>query len=177
MRSRAVRLTLTLLAAVAIGSAAWFYWTNHVRGRAVIETALAFDTTNTAATRQAFELRNAQQAYVAAGQSETFWFEKVTTSADALRTSLAALKTMTTAAAAHAGLEDAGRALQEFEERDRRVRGYTSSGQKLLASDIIFSDGLEAASKIIAALDQAAAAAHQAGATAAAGASRAQARA
>jgi hypothetical protein len=175
MRSRAVRLTLTLLAVVAIGTSAWFYWTNHVRATALTRNGNTFSTALTAAERYAFELRTAQQAYVAAGQSETFWFEKVTSSAEALRNSLATLKTTTTSAAAHAALDQATGALEDFEQRDRRVRGYTSTGQKLLASDIIFSDGLEAASRIISALDQASAAAHQATAATAVAASREQA--
>jgi hypothetical protein len=155
MRSRTVRRTLTLLAVVAIGAAAYFYWTGEVLTRAILERADAFEERRSTAVRQTFELRSAQQAYVAAGQSEAFWFEKAATEISALRATLASLKAATTAAAAHAALDEAAGALEEFEEGDRRVRNYASSGQKLLASDVIFSDGLAAAARIGSALDQA----------------------
>lgn len=155
MRSRTVRRTLTLLAVVAIGAAAYFYWTGEVRTRAIVERSDTFEKLRSTAARQTFELRSAQQAYVAAGQSEAFWFEKAATEISALRATVAALKGSTTAAAAHAALDEAAVALQEFEERDRRVRNYASSGQKLLASDVIFSDGLAAAARIGSALDRA----------------------
>jgi hypothetical protein len=59
------------------------------------------------------------------------------------------------APAAEVALEEAVAALQDFEQSDRRIRRYASTGQKLLASDIIFSDGFEASSRIISALDRA----------------------
>lgn len=174
MRSRAVRLTLTLLALAAICGAGYFYWTIHTRTLAIAQRATAFDSARTAAARHVFELRSSQQAYVAAGQSEAFWFDKVTASADGLRSAIASLTTATSSTDAQAALDEALQALREFEERDQRVRGYASSGQRLLASDIIFSDGLEAASRIIAALEQASVAAARADAGDRRGASRDQ---
>ena len=109
----------------------------------------------------AYELRRAQQAYVAAGQNETFWYDKATSSAEALRAAIEGLRSSTDSAASHAALEQAIGALREFEDRDKRVRSYTSSGQRLLASDVIFSDGLEATARINSAIDEAAGAASQ----------------
>jgi len=155
MRSRAARLTLTLLAVVAIGAAAYFAWTTGIRARVAVENAAAFEAARASAVRDAFELRAAQQAYVAAGQTEAFWFERVAATADALRSGLNTLTSAAQAPAAGIALEEAGAALQDFEQSDRRIRRYASTGQKLLASDIIFSDGFEASSRIISALDRA----------------------
>jgi hypothetical protein len=52
-------------------------------------------------------------------------------------------------------IDNAAGALQDFEQMDRRARDYARSGQKLLASDLIFADGLEILSGIAGSLDQA----------------------
>jgi hypothetical protein len=155
MRSRALRMTLTLLATAAILTAAYLCWAVQSQINAEINTAAAFERTRTTAVRQAYELQFAQQAYVASGQNETFWFGKVAEAADSLRTALSMLRSSTTFPAALASLDEAEAALQDFEQIDRRALNYASGGQKLLASDVIFSDGLEAAARITTALDRA----------------------
>ena len=174
MRSRAGRFTLMLLAVTALAAAAYFYSTTQTEIALVRDRAAAFGAGRLAALRHVFELRAAQQAYVAAGQNETFWFDRATASADALRAALAALRTPTLSAAARGTVDEADQALQEFVNRDRRIRAYTSSGQRLLASDVIFSDGHEAASMIVSALDRGAAAVSQEDAAAVSAAVRRQ---
>ena len=154
MRSRAVRLTLTLLAVVAIAAAAYFHFQ--------FKTRLAHDEANARttsarlaeATRMALELRAAQQAYVAAGQSEDFWIAKVAGHASALQESLTALRVAPLTATSLAAIDRASEGVEEFLRVDRRAKEQASSGQKLLASDLIFSDGLEASGQIVAALDE-----------------------
>ena len=51
-------------------------------------------------------------------------------------------------------MERASEALEAFARIDRRAKEQASSGQKLLASDVIFSDGLETSGQILAALDE-----------------------
>lgn len=161
MRSRVVRLTLTLLAVGAIAAAAYLSWTTEQRTAKRRSDAAAFENARMTALREAFELRAAQQAYVAAGQSETFWFGKVTASVSALNTAFATINASTSSGTARAALEAAQQALQDFEQVDRRVRSYVSSGQQLVASDLIFSDGLDTTGRITAALEQAGHAAGQ----------------
>jgi hypothetical protein len=162
MRSRAVRLTLVLLAVAAIGSAGYFSWTTRTSLRAAADGTAAFEAARLSAVRETFELRSAQQAYVAAGQSEAFWFEKVATLTDSLKTRLSTLSSPTSAPGIRSDLDEAVAALEDLEQGDRRIRRYAAAGQKLLASDIIFSDGLEATARIISALDRAGAAAAEA---------------
>jgi len=159
MRSRAVRVTLSLLAIAAIGTAGYFYWITQQQISGTISMDARFNDARSTATRAVFDLRSAQQAYVAPAQNETFWFDKASACVDALRSTLPALEAATGSVGARTALAEAAGALQDFEQRDRRIRGYVSSGQKLLASDIIFSDGLDAVSRIVAGLDRAAAAA------------------
>lgn len=155
MRSRMVRVTLTLLAVGAIAAAAYFTWATESRAAEARHASVAFENARMAALREAFELRASQQAYVAAGQNEDFWFGKVTASVGSLKTTLAALTASTSSSTVRAALEAANQALQDFEQVDRRARTSVSNDQKLLASDMIFSDGLDTAGRITAALEQA----------------------
>lgn len=155
MRSRAVRVTLTLLVVAAISAAAYLSWTIHKQTRTDRQAAAGFDQTRIAALRDAYELRSTQQGYVAAGQNETFWFGKVNELVESLRASITALKSSTSPAAALASVEAAGAALDKFEQADRRARSYAAGGQKLLASDVIFSNGLDAAGQISTELEKA----------------------
>jgi hypothetical protein len=146
-------VTLTLLAVGAIAAAAYVNWTIHTRAGAEVQAAAAFNRTHAVALKDAYDLRSAQQAYVAAGQNERFWFDRVTVATESLRAALAVLRSTTPSQVALVALEDAGAAIEDFEQIDRRARRYAADGQRLLASDLIFSDGLEAAGRIIAALD------------------------
>jgi hypothetical protein len=148
MRSRAARVTLTLLAIVGIGAAGWYGWSLQRRIASLDAQAAAFVQARLAASRQAFELQSAQQAYVAAGQNESFWFARVDAAANALEASVADMGASSPSSAARQELAALTTAIDDFRERDARVRGYASAGQKLLAADVIFSDSLDAATRI-----------------------------
>ena len=148
MRSRALRVSLTLLAVFGIGAAAWFCWTLQTRITSLDDQSAAFMQARLAASRHAADLQAAQQAYVAAGQNEAFWFERVTAALASLRTAVQEMQAATASAGAGGGLADLTTSIDEFEARDRRVRGYASEGQKLLAADVIFSDGVDASARI-----------------------------
>ena len=158
MRSRAVRLTLTLLAVSALGTAAYLVWNIDRRTTTVASNAKDVAWRLDAAARHALELRDAQQAYVAIGQSDQFWTSKVTDGITSLQETLVAVRTTPLSAPALAALERADQAVDAFARLDRRARSYASTEQRLLASDLIFSDGLEATQQILAALDDARAA-------------------
>lgn len=162
MRGRAVRITLMLLTVAAIGAAAYYSWTIHLGSRAHRQVASVFEQTRITALRDAYELRSTQQAYVAAGQNEIFWFDKVTAQIASLRAAAITLRSSTAAPAAQSSIDEAAAAIDQFEQVDRRARSYASSGQKLLASDVIFSAGLEAVTAIATALEKAGVAAAEA---------------
>jgi hypothetical protein len=155
MRSRAVRWTLTLLAVSALGTAAYLAWNIERRSTTVASNAKDVAWRLDAAARHALELRAAQQAYVAIGQSDQFWTSKVTDSITGLQETLAAVRTTPLSVPTVAALDRAAQAIDEFTRLDRRARSYASTDQRLLASDLIFSDGLEGTQQILAALDEA----------------------
>jgi hypothetical protein len=155
MRNLAVRLTLAALFIVACGVAAYLLWSNESRARSDSEAFRAFDSAARTAAREVLELRAAQQAYVAAGQGEPFWIQKTAALTAALRETITTLRAAATAAEAQSAIDNAASALQDFEQMDRRARDYTRNGQKLLASDLIFADGLEITGGIAGSIDQA----------------------
>lgn len=155
MKSLAVRVTLVGLFVIAVGASAYLFWMGETRVRGEAQAARAFDQQAVAIARQVLDLRAAQQAYVAAGQGDQFWATKVTTAVASLKESLATLRAAAASPQAQSEVDGAVASLQDFEQMDRRARDYARSGQKLLASDLIFADGLERTAGAIAAVDRA----------------------
>jgi CHASE3 domain sensor protein len=174
MKSLAVRLTLLGLLVVAIGVAAYVVWAGQSRAQIDRNAARAFDAAALDAARVVLEMRAAQQAYVAAGQGEEFWTSKVAAAATALQDTLTALRRQAASPEAQSSIDNASSALQDFEQLDRRARDYARTGQKLLASDVIFADGFEITRAIAASLEQARSAELQSGDSSAAALRRRQ---
>jgi hypothetical protein len=155
MRNVAVRLMLAALFVVACGLAAYLVWINESRARTESQAFSTFESAALTAERTILELRAAQQAYVAAGQGEPFWIQKAAALTTTLRDAIATLRAAAALPEAQSAADNAASALQDFEQTDRRARDYARSGQKLLASDLIFADGLEITGAIAASIDQA----------------------
>lgn len=155
MKSLAVRLTLVGLFVIAAGASAYLFWMGETRARTDARAGRAFDAQAIAATRTVLDLRAAQQAYVAVGQGDDFWAAKVTAALGGLKTSIGSLRSDAASPQAQSEVEAALGSLQDFEQMDRRARDYAKSGQKLLASDLIFADGIATTAGAIAALDRA----------------------
>jgi hypothetical protein len=155
MRNVAVRLMLAALFVVACGLAAYLLWINESRARTESQAFSTFESAALTAERSVLELRAAQQAYVAAGQGEPFWIQKTAALTTTLRDALVTLRAAAAVPDAQSAADNAASALQDFEQADRRARDYARSGQKLLASDLIFADGLETTGAIAALIDQA----------------------
>ena len=158
MRSRAVRRTLMGLFVAALVAASYLFWMAESRIRTETLAARDFDQAARTASRALLDLRGAQQAYVATGQGDEFWIAKVSLALSSLGDSLAALRLRAESADGQAALDAVTGALQDFEEMDRRARDYARTGHKLLASDLIFSDGFEKTEAAVTALEQARAA-------------------
>jgi hypothetical protein len=155
MTSRAVRLTLVFLFVVAMGVCAYLLWMGESRARTESDALAAYQHRAVTTARDVIDLRAAQQAYVAAGQGPQFWGDRVTSAVAALHGHLTALKTASVAPPAQAALDDALSYINDFEAMDRRAREYSRGGQNLLASDIIFADGLQLTTAAARSIDQA----------------------
>jgi hypothetical protein len=158
MKSRAVRLTLFLLFLLALGATGYLFWLGETRMRVDGVAARDYESRARDAIRDIHALRTAQQAYVAAGQGEQFWADRVSTTLARAQQAVAHLRTAGASPDAGAALDNAAAILQDFGQMDRRVREYVRGGQHLLASDMIFADGLELTAAGLEAVQRAAAA-------------------
>ena len=93
------------------------------------------------------DLRAAQQAYVAAGQDRVYWTTKVNSHLDTVRSSLENLRRLATDPTSIEALDSADAAVANLERIDVRARDHADLEQPLLASDLIFTDGLELAAR------------------------------
>ncbi len=147
MTRPAVRFTLLMIFLAAMGATAFLFWTAERQSQLSESTSRAFDASARAAESLVFDLRTAQQGYVAAGQGEDFWGGRTTEIAGDLKARIAWLKSDAGPASA-SGFDEALSALQDFEQMDRRAREYARSRQPLLASEEIFTKGLDLTRKI-----------------------------
>jgi len=144
MRSAALRVTIGAIAWIALGAGAYLLFQSEQHIGEVTASLRAFDLHARQATDALVEARVAQQAYVAAGQGLAFWMPKVTSSAEAAQASLTAMRESADAAAL-TPIDQAAGTVTEFTSIEKRVRDYLKSGQALMAGDVIFTEGTDAA--------------------------------
>ena len=142
MTRLSVRLTLLLVCFAAFGYAAYLTWSEQ-QSRQIVSTGRQFDSAARAAAVNIADLRAAQQAYVAAGQGQDFWFARVTALGKELGDNLSYLKSIASQPAVPQALDDASAALQDFEQMDRRARDYARSRQITAASNLVFTEGVD----------------------------------
>lgn len=155
MRSRAARLTLLILFIVSLGASAYLFWKGESMARAQAAALRSFEESARRTSRALLDMRAAQQAYVAAGQSGEFWPARVGQGIDSVRKGLIELRGRAGSPASVTELEAAVNTLDDFAQLDRRAREYSRTGQNLLASDLVFGDGLEMTGSIDARLEEA----------------------
>ncbi|SRR6266567_6920334 len=150
-----VRLLLLLVCLAAVGGAAYMVWIAEQNARARETASRRFADGARSAAIAVSDLRGAEQAYVAAGQGQDFWFARVSALVTDLHDKLSALKPLAIAPDASLALDDAAGALQDFEQMDRRAREFVRNHQTTPASDLIFADGFDLTRKAGDALDRA----------------------
>lgn len=145
MRSRAARLTLAATALIAFVVAAFLALDTDHRIAAARDSLRAFELNARDTANELLEIRAAQQAYIAAGQGTAFWMPKVASLIDEATPQLDQLRTSARSDSARTSLTEAAARLTEVGNVDRRVRDYLRSGQTLMASDVVFTEGNETA--------------------------------
>lgn len=143
MQTRGVRLALAIVFVLATLVAAYLIVTTFTSSRAALAAQASIDRELDSLTHAIAELRASQQAYVAAGQGEGYWISRVNGQLASARADLSGLTSRVRSAEARTRLETVAGKLEDFEQMDRRTREYARGGQRLLASDVIFTDGLE----------------------------------
>jgi len=158
MQTRAARLVLLVMFIAAMSVAAYLFWKGESQAAAEAAQAKVFDASATTAQRVLLEIRAAQPAYVAAGQGGDVWAAKVAQGLESVRRSIVALRKEAISTRAQSDIDEAASALEDFGRIDRRALEYVRNSQRLLASDLIFTDGLEVNEATLASLEQARAA-------------------
>jgi hypothetical protein len=162
MRSRAARLTLSVLSWIVLAAAAAFLLQSerHINER---RAALrAFDLRAHDAERVLSDVRAGQQAYVAAGQGVDFWMPQVNTLTVEAAQLVDALRASATSTTARASLMQAAATVTEFGNVDRRAREYLKADLQLMAGDVVFTEGRETAAEASRHVEAARIAEHQA---------------
>jgi len=162
MRSRTVRITVGLLALIALGLAAGFAIRTQQQVTSLTASVRAFDLHARETADALADLRAAQQAYVAAGQGVAFWMPKVATTTTVVRSGILTLRQSAASGPARAALMEAEAAVAEFDAVDKRARDYLKSGDQLMAGDVIFTEGGETAATAARLVERARLAEHQA---------------
>jgi CHASE3 domain sensor protein len=155
MHTRAARLALLILFLASLGTASYLFWKSQSEADAQTADARSFDASARAIERSLLELRSWQRSYVAAGQNGEAWIERVARGVDGLRRAVAALRTSATSPMAQAALDEVTSSLDDFLKVDKRAVEYVRRNQPLLASDVIFADGLELSDASLTSLERA----------------------
>jgi hypothetical protein len=161
MRSSALRLTLGAAAWIALGVAGFLVFQSEKE--ILVESAQlrAFDQHAHDASDALADLRVSQQAYVAAGQGVAFWMPKVATITGTVASTIDALRE-SASPGARTALDEATATMAEFSDVDKRARDYLKSSQTLMAADVIFTEGGDAAANAARQVETARLAEHQA---------------
>ena len=87
------------------------------------------------------DLRSAQRAYVASGQTPSDWFGSVATHLETLSLGFQELGGMSRTEAATEWLREAEEVIDRVRRVDETARAHATAGRTLMASDLVFTDG------------------------------------
>jgi hypothetical protein len=155
-----LRRALVFAGLAAIAAAGLLTWSPESRARAAEAALRQADDAGRRALADAADLRAAQQAYVAVGQGEDFWFARVAALSRDFDEVLSIFKSHLASQEAVAAADEAAAAIQSFSQIDARAREYTRARQLQQASDVIFGDGFDVSQKLSAAVTRALTAEH-----------------
>lgn len=145
MRPPAAKLTLGVAAWIAFGAAAVFVVQSEQHLTARRNAVRTFDVLAREASASLASLRAAEQAYVAPGQGLGFWMSKADGLLESATTRVEELQQLAVSADGRKSLADATAAIADLRAIDKRARQFLNSDQGLMAADVIFSEGGEAA--------------------------------
>ena len=140
MRSRAVRLALSAIAVSVLAAAVFFVFNTEQQIEHRRAAALRFEERLRAVERALADIRTAQHAYVAAGQSADAWIPKVSNLSSEAGKGVDDLRSAAATADARASLMEASATIVEIGQVDRRVVDYLKTEQDVMAADVVYSE-------------------------------------
>lgn len=155
MRSRPARLTLSALAWIALGAAAFFAFHSEQQIDQRRTALRAFTSSARDAADALEDTQAGQQAYVALGQDSHEWTAKVATYLQTAGASIDALRAAALSPSAGPALLDATTALTQIGNIDRQVRQHLAAGESQAAADAVFAEATDAISGAVSNVDAA----------------------
>jgi hypothetical protein len=148
MSHRGVRVLVWLVALAVVGAAGYALFDLDRRARAERDHSTRFASAAYDLALLVEQLKAAQQSYVAEGQGTDFWRGRAATIVASIEAGLQELGRAARAEQSAQALQAASKELADVRQLDRRAREYIQQGQRLTASDLIFSDSLTAAAAL-----------------------------
>ena len=153
MNRRGVRVSLVFLFVTTLCGAAYQIYVSDRQIETQDRDSRIFDDIALDVAVSITDLRAAQQAYVVQGQNPSYWTTKVTSYLETITAELSTLQKMIVAQQTENVLADTAEIIVNFRQMDARAREYTEAGQHLTASDLIFTDGVELTTRVMAQLE------------------------
>jgi len=145
MTRRVTRLAIWLLLAAVVGAAAYYLFDQHHRAEAARAHLRAVEDLAARMRHGLATVRTGQHAYVAPGQSETWWRARVGGTLDALHGEVEDLRQLAADPAALNDLDAAAAAIEQLAAIDGQARRAIGFGETSRAATLVFGDGLKAA--------------------------------
>ncbi len=140
MSHHAVRVTVFLLAVASAAAGAHLLVALEDRVVAERSAERVFESQAHEAALLVERLRTAQQSYVAAGQGADYWMGKLVDTRATLERTLGGLVAAATAEGARTAAARAAELVGQHSRLDARARTYIGQEQRLMASDLIFTE-------------------------------------
>ncbi len=150
-----VRLTLFLLLIVGTAAAAWQCYRLELERLESRREVARLDQFRDDVERGVTHARTAQQAYLSPGQGIDFWRTQFAEAIADMTGALENLRVTADQAESVAALDAADRALKVYDGLDRKVRGFVEASNLLMASDVVYEDGIKTSSLIVASVGDA----------------------
>jgi hypothetical protein len=147
MRGRWVRIAVVIVTVATLAFAGHRFRLSELTLDDEQNVERVFTDLSWALTLTLGELRAAQQALVAAGQNRVYWTAQVNSHLETLGSSLDNLGRLATHPTSIEALDSAGVAVSDLERMNSRALEHVNLDQPLLASDLLFTDGLELAAR------------------------------
>jgi hypothetical protein len=148
MTSRVARAAVLVVALGSLAAAAYVVFDAEQTLKAHQMAQTSFDGAAQSVLSDLGRLKAAEQAYVAEGQGVDYWLAQAADAQAKVDRGLAALAADAAGDGTRSAIQAASGVLEEFRKLDLRARQYLKSNQPLMASDVIFTDGLTAGNAV-----------------------------
>ena len=148
MTSRLARAAVLVVALGSLAAAAYVVFDAEQTLKAHQMARTSFDGAAQSVLSDLGRLQAAEQAYVAEGQGVAYWLAQAADAQAKVDRGLAMLASDATGEGTRSAIQAGSGVLEEFRKLDVRARQYLKTNQPLMASDVIFTDGLTAGNAV-----------------------------